>query len=87
MKRERGRPKLNTSETKQRTYKISETQLEEFKEWCKIRGLKLSVVIRGAMVHLMKEENDVLDLLEDPWLQRFAERLLEEQKKKQKGVY
>lgn len=55
MKRGKGRPKLNSSETLTRTYNISEKQYSKLKAWCKKRGFKVSEVLRLASLELMKE--------------------------------
>lgn len=75
MKGKRGRPKLNTSETKIKTYSISERHFEEFKKWCRDRGLKVSEVIRIAIFHLMKEGR-LEDLLAIPEMERFAVEII-----------
>jgi len=55
MKRGKGRPRLNSSETLMRTYKISTKQYSKLKVWCKERNLKVSEVLRLASLELMKE--------------------------------
>jgi len=76
---------LNDSETKLRTYRISEKQYAEFKAWCEKRGLKVSEVIRVGLSQLMKE-GSISDLLEDEEMERFAVEIikgnLEKNKKK-----
>lgn len=51
MKRKRGRPKLNDSETKLRTYKISERDYQSFVEWCTSRGFKPCTVVRSLIIN------------------------------------
>ena len=78
MRRKKGRPRLGDSETKIRTYSISERQFKEFKEWCKDRGFKVSEVIRVAIGHLMKEGR-LEDLLQDEEMRNLAVELLNKQ--------
>jgi len=84
-KRGRGRPRLNTSETKMRTYRISERQYKEFKEWCKARNLEVSEVIRVAIGHLMREGR-LEDLLAIPEMEEFAVELIKGNLYRKKGV-
>lgn len=48
--KKRGRPRLTDSETKLRTYKISERDYHAFCEWCKSRNLKPTQVIRSLIL-------------------------------------
>jgi len=46
----RGRPRLNDSETKLRTYKISQRDYEAFCSWCRSRNLRPTQVIRSLIL-------------------------------------
>lgn len=85
MKGKRGRPKLNTSETKIKTYSISERQFSEFKAWCKERGFKVSEVFRCAIGYLMKEGN-IEDLLANPEMEAFAVEIIRANLNKRKEL-
>lgn len=77
MGRKRGRPSIGHK----KTFTISDRDYKAFKEWCVQRGLKISEVVRGSILFMMKE-GSISDLLADPEMRRLAVRILERQKEK-----
>lgn len=73
--RGKGRPKLGDSETKLRTYKITEKDYRSFCEWCKSRGLRPSEVVRGLIKRTAKITIKTL-IYEDEEFEKLAKRLL-----------
>ena len=61
------------------TYRIPPENYLTFKEWCKERGLDVSMAIRGAISQLMRT-GSISQLLEDEEMRNLAVELLENKK-------
>lgn len=62
------------------TYRISPRSYLVFKEWCRQRGLDVSMGIRGA-ISLIMRTGSIPELLEDEGMKNLAIELLENKKK------
>ena len=85
-KKGRGRPRLSNSDFQiVKSYRLPKKTWLEFKAWCSERGLKVTEVVRGSILFMMKE-GTISELLEDSEMEEFAVEIIRGNLNKKKGV-